>query len=128
MKATNAKRIEAKAAHYYGLRDKRLVAQREVDAMEKIEKLALSELEVELLAGGAEDHAGGGYAVTTRKLVVPQVVDVELLWSWGQKKDNRKLLKLDVIAADWRTLTALGVKVPGVEAFTKATLIVKEVG
>ena len=123
-----AKNIETAAATYYTMREERLTKQREVDQMEKAEKLALAALQKALGTAGADAHEGGGYRVSTTRLAVPTVVDGEKLWAWGQKAQNRAMLTVGVIAADWRTAVSLGIEVPGVESYLRETIKVVEAG
>ena len=109
------------------LRQKRLAAQRLVDDMkmeeDSLTKLLTAALSVEQLEAFSTTEAH----VSLRRSIVPSLVDEAALLKWGQRAGNEDVLKISVVAAAWKLRVAGGVKVPGVEVFTRESVSVTPV-
>lgn len=119
----NAKTLATLIDQTYELRQQRLAAQKEVDALEAQEKELRAQL-FDLLRHSPSEAATG--AVAQAKIthsIVPQLVDADEFFAWVRKSpSNRAVAKISVSTPEWRTRVAAGTHVPGVESFTKDDL------
>lgn len=121
------KTLGACADKIYELRDKRLAAQKLVDAIEAEEK-ALKEHVINTLPKSEATGVAGKLAratVVTKK--VPQVKDWEAFWKNFNKKTDSDLLPRSLNKAAVEARWDVGKKIAGVEAFTAVTLSVTKV-
>ena len=112
----------------YTLRQERLAAQKQVDALEAQEK----ELHAQVFA--ALDKAPTGMTIgdiakaEIKESIVPTLVDKDRFLSWSRKSAKRHdLVKVSVATDMWRKFVANGESVEGVEVFTKRTLSLTKV-
>ena len=109
------------------IRQQRLAAQRAVDDMKTEEDLLTQKLTTILRAEKLEAFGTAKANVTLKRSIVPTLVDEAALLKWGQKAGNEDVLKVGVVAAAWKLRVAAGVKVPGVDTFTKESVSVTPV-
>ena len=112
----------------YTLRQERLAAQKQVDALEAQEK----ELHAQVFA--ALDKAPTGMTIgdiakaEIKESIVPTLVDEKKFLQWANKSDRRRtLLKVGVATDAWRKFASNGGVAEGVEAFTKEDLSLTKV-
>ena len=112
----------------YTLRQSRLAAQKEVDAIEKQEKELQSQLFAALHDSPTGVVAGSIAKAEIQVAIVPSMVDPEAFLKWVRKSPKRAdCLKIGVVTDAWRTHTSNGEVADGIEAFTKETLSLRKV-
>jgi len=112
----------------YTLRQERLAAQKQVDALEAQEKELRSKLFAELKASPTRMAVGSIAQAEVKSSIVPTLTDSEAFLSWARKSPKRHdLLKVGVATDAWRKFVANGGVVEGVEAFTKEDLSLTKV-
>lgn len=112
----------------YTLRQSRLAAQKEVDALEAQEKALRAELFAALKASPTGAVAGSVAKAEIKTSIVPSLVDPEAFRKWCAKSPKRMdCLKVGVVTDAWRTHVSNGDVVDGVEAFTKEDLSLTKV-
>lgn len=121
------KTLGACADRVYELRQKRLDAQKIVDAIEEEEK-ALREHIINTLPKSETTGVAGKLArVTVVTKQVPQVKDWNLFYAYVKKNNAWDLMQRRLAAAAVTERWEAGKKVAGVEAFTAVTLSVNKV-
>jgi hypothetical protein len=121
------KTMGACADRIYELRQKRLDAQKAVDAIEAEEK-ALKEHIINSLPKSETTGVAGKLArVTVVTKEIPQVKDWDAFWKAFNKKTDTDLLQRSVSKAAVEARWEAGKKVAGVEAFTAVTLSINKV-
>lgn len=121
------KTLGACADKVYELREKRLAAQKAVDAIEAEEK-ALKEHIINTLPKSEANGVAGKLArVTVVTKQVPQVKDWTAFWKGFNKSKDTDLLQRSVSKAAVEARWEAGKKIPGVEAFQVVTLSINKV-
>jgi hypothetical protein len=121
------KTLGACADEIFNLRNKRLAAQKEVDAIEVQEK-ALKEHIINTLPKSETTGVAGKLArVTVVTKQIPQVKDWEAFWKSFNKKTDTDLMQKSLSKAAVEARWDAGKEVPGVEAFTAVTLSINKV-
>lgn len=121
------KTMGACADRIYELRTRRLVMQKEVDAIEAEEK-ALKEHIINTLPKSETTGVAGKLArVTVVTKQVPQVKDWEAFWKKFNKKTDTDLLQRSLSKAAVEARWEAGKEIAGVEAFTAVTLSINKV-
>ncbi|MEK9735993.1 MAG: hypothetical protein VW362_08970 [Candidatus Nanopelagicales bacterium] len=112
----------------YALRQDRLAAQKEVDALEKQEKELRAKLFDALKASPTGAVSGSIAHAEVRSSIVPTLVDADAFLAWARKSPKRAgLLKVGVVTDAWRTFVSNGGEVEGVEEFVKEDLSLTKV-
>lgn len=112
----------------YTLRQERLAAQKEVDALEKQEKELRAQLFAALRESPSGAVAGDVAKAEIKTSIVPTLVDPEAFLKWARKSPKRAdCYKVSVVTDAWRTHVSLGDTVDGVESFTKEDLSLTKV-
>lgn len=112
----------------YTLRQKRLAAQKEVDALEAQEKELRATLFANLKASptGAATGVIGHAEIKTS--LVPSMVDEDRFLAWSRKSPKRRaLVKVSVSTPAWRAFVVNGGEVDGVKQFEKKELSLTKV-
>ena len=109
------------------IRQQRLAAQRAVDDMKTEEDLLTQKLTTILRTEKLEAFGTAKANVTLKRSIVPTLVDEAALLQWARRPGNEDVLKVGVVAAAWKLRVAAGVKVPGVDTFTKESVSVTPV-
>ena len=116
------------ADELYTLRQSRLAAQKEVDALEAQEKALRAKLFAELKLSPAGAVAGSIAKAEIKTSIVPTLIDPEKFRKWCAKSPKRMdCLKVSVVTEAWRTHVSNGDEPDGVEAFTKEDLSLTKV-
>ena len=112
----------------YTLRQSRLAAQKEVDALEAQEKALRAKLFDALRESPTEAAAGDVAKAEIKRTIVPSLVDPEAFLKWARKSPKRAdIFKVSVVTEAWRTHVSNGDTVDGVESFTKEELSLTKV-
>ena len=112
----------------YALRQERLAAQKQVDALEAQEKELRAKLFAELKASPTGTAVGSVAQAEIKSSIVPTLVDEKKFLQWANKSDRRRtLLKVGVATDAWRKFVSNGGVAEGVEAFTKEDLSLTKV-
>ena len=112
----------------YALRQERLAAQKQVDALEAQEKELRAQLFTNLKDSPTGVVAGSVAKAEIKSSIVPSLTDAEAFLAWTRKSQKRhSLLKVAVVTDAWRTFVSNGGEVDGVEAFTKEDLSLTKV-
>jgi len=112
----------------YTLRQERLAAQKQVDAIEAQEKALRAKLFDALKASPTQAAAGSIAQAEIKTSIVPTLVDPEAFRKWCVKSPKRlDCLKISVVTDAWRKHVVNGDEPDGVEAFTKEDLSLTKV-
>ena len=102
---------------------------RRLETQVKETEATIAELQTQLMermeAEGTDKAQGSKASVTISKNVVANVEDWDAFWAYVIKKKYTHLLQRRVSDPAYRELLDLGMKVPGVEPFTKRALNVR---
>jgi hypothetical protein len=110
--------------NYAAARDLRLKAQHAVDDMAEKEGTLKSRVMDALRAEKLDGAKGKKATVAFRRSIVAQLVDEAKFLKWANTAGNLDCLKIGVVGEAYRARLTAGVKVPGVESFTKEDLSV----
>lgn len=112
----------------YTLRQSRLAAQKEVDALEAEEKALRAKLFDALRKSPTGTVAGSVAKAEIKTSIVPSLVDPEAFLRWVRKSPKRAdCLKVSVATEAWRSHVSNGDVVEGVETFAKEDLSLTKV-
>jgi len=112
----------------YTLRQSRLAAQKEVDALEAQEKALRAKLFDALKASPTKAAAGDVAKAEIKTSIVPTLIDEEAFRKWCVKSPKRLgCMKTTVVTDAWRKHVINGEDVAGVESFTKEDLSLTKV-
>ena len=109
------------------VRQQRLQMQRDTDDLKEREDRLTEKLTLLLRAEKLESFGTKQANVSLRRTIVPSLVDEAALMKWCAKPGNEDVLKVGVVAAAWKARVASGIKVPGVDVFTRESVTVTPV-
>lgn len=122
LKKTKTVTIGSLADSMFVLREKKRVLEVEVkDLSKQLEEAEKQMLEL-LDAQGTTKGDGKKASVSITEAVVPNVTDWDLFWAFVIKGKHTHLLQNRVSAPAWREMCELKKAPPGVVAFTKRTI------
>ena len=109
------------------VRQQRLQMQRDVEDLKEREDLLTGKLVVLMREEKVESFGTKQANASVRRTIVPSLVDEAALMKWCAKPGNEDVLKVGVVAAAWKARVASGIKVPGVDVFTRESVTVTPV-
>jgi len=122
------KNLPALIDKLYDVRQRRLAAQKDVDAMEADERALRIAIFDQLKASPTGAASGALAHAEIKSTPVPQLIDADAFLAWARKSPKRSdVYKVSVSAPAWRTHVSNGDIVPGVESFTREDLSLTKV-
>lgn len=119
--------LAEKADALYEMREARLAAQREVDAMKAEETKLTNELISAISKSDATGVAGKLVRVSVVTKPVPSVKDWDALWTYIVRRKAYDLVQRRLSDTAVKSRWEDGVDIPGVESFTTTALSINKV-
>lgn len=108
----------------WATRQKRMALAKEVEALEKNEKLMRDDIGMMLRAAKLDNAQGAVATGFVKRTSVATIIDEDKFLKWGALKANRDVLRVGVVTEGWRARLISGVKVPGVDTYLREDIVV----